>query len=265
MAASKSYEERHASAAETFTVFAPGVEPERISASFARRLGALGGMAFDVVGAMWARPQLSRRDRSLLVISVLAAQARDDELEAHTGIGLTTGLKREEIEEVLLHVAALAGFPAAMAASRRIDKALLAASGAEALSDRAPAAAKSDAERDRDGAAALATIDPGGSLAAMEAQLGEVGVIAHRWDFGEIWSRPQLSLRDRSIVVIAILVWLGATAELERHAHAGLRHGLTQVEIEEVVGHLALYAGLPRAAQAMATVRAAFAKADGAR
>ena len=48
-------------------------------------------------------------------------------------------------------------------------------------------------------------------------------------------------------MVITILTWLGAVAELDVHVPAGLRHGLTRVEIEEVVNHLALYAGAPRA------------------
>lgn len=271
MAESLSHKERHDSATETFKAFAPGVEGERIAASFARRQGALGSMAFDVVGAMWSRPQLNRRDRSLLVITVLAAQARDEELVAHTGNGVRNGLTREEIEEILLHVAAYAGFPAAMASSRKIDAGLKAVLGVEALPDREAASAKSDAERDRDGADVLRTIagaaepiDPAAGLARMEAMLGEVGVVAYRWAFGEIWSRPQLSRRDRSIVVISILVWLGATAELEVHVPAGLRHGLTRVEIEEVVNHLSLYAGIPRAVEAMRTVRAAWAKLDGA-
>jgi 4-carboxymuconolactone decarboxylase len=228
-------------------------------------------MAFDVVGAMWSRPQLSRRDRSLLVISVLAAQARDEELELHTVNGVRNGLKPEEIEEILLHVAAYAGFPAAMAASRRIDKGLATATGVEKLPERAPAAAKSDAERDRDGADVLRTItgweglDPAAGLARMEAMLGEVGVVAYRWAFGEIWSREQLSRRDRSIVVISILVTLGAVNELAVHAPAGLRHGLTRVEVEEVVNHLSLYAGIPRAVEALRTVREAFAKLDEAK
>jgi alkylhydroperoxidase/carboxymuconolactone decarboxylase family protein YurZ len=269
MAESKPYEARHAEAGETFKCFAPGVDPERVAAGFTRRQGALGSMAFDVVGAMWSRPQLCRRDRSLLVISVLAAQAREEELEAHTGIGLLNGLRPEEIEEILLHVAAYAGFPAAMASSRRIDKALLAASGAVKLAARQAAAQKSDAERDRDGAAVLATLlgeaarEPAAGLQWIETRLGEVGVVAYRWAFGEIWCRPQLSRRDRSIVVIAILVWLGATAELAVHAPAGLRHGLTRVEVEEVVNHLSLYAGIPRAVEAMRAVRDAFAKLDG--
>jgi 4-carboxymuconolactone decarboxylase len=270
MPSSSSYAERHASAAETFTIFAPGVEPDRVAASFAQRLGALGSMAFDVVGAMWSRPQLTRRDRSLLVISVLAAQARDEELEVHTQIGIRNGLKRTEIEEILLHVAAYAGFPAAMAASRKVDAGLRAAEKVEKLSERKAAAAKSDAERDRDAAKVFRTIsggrggdDPAKDLAFMESTFGEVGVVAYRWAFGEIWSREELSRRDRSIVVIAILTSLGASPELAVHAPAGLAHGLSRVEVEEVVNHLSLYVGIPRAIEAMRAVREAFAKLDG--
>jgi 4-carboxymuconolactone decarboxylase len=267
MTRSMSYVERHASAAETFAVFAPDVAPERIAESFARRQGALGSLAFDVVGAMWSRPQLSRRDRSLLVISVLAAQARDEELVAHTRNGLRNGLTQDEIEEILLHVAAYAGFPAAMASSRRIDEALRQALAVEALPPRAPAAAKSDAKRDRDAADVLRTISPreiapDQGLARMEEMLGEVGVTAYRFAFGDIWSRPQLSRRDRSIVVIAILVWLGAAPELDVHVPAGIRHGLTRTEIEEVINHLSLYAGIPRAVEATRAMKAAFARLD---
>jgi 4-carboxymuconolactone decarboxylase len=272
MTNSSSYRDRHGRAAESFKRFAPEVEPERLAESFARRLGALGSMAFDVVGAMWARPQLNRRDRSLFIIAVLAAQAREEELEAHTRIGLRHGLTRTEIEEILLHVAAYAGFPAAMAASRTIDSALRAAEGVERLSDRKQAAQKSDAERDRDAADVFRTVaglgneaDPASHLARLETMLGEVGVTAYRWVFGEIWCRDELSRRDRSIVVIAILTALGAVDELAVHAPAGLRHCLTRVEVEEVVTHLSLYAGAPRAVEAMRAVRAAFAKLDEAK
>ena len=109
MIESSSYEERHARAADTFAVFVPGVDPERVSASLVRRLG-LGGFAFDVVGEMWARPELSRRDRSLIVVSTLAAQARNEELELHTEIAIRNGLTREELEEIVVTVAALRVF-----------------------------------------------------------------------------------------------------------------------------------------------------------
>jgi 4-carboxymuconolactone decarboxylase len=272
MANSSSYQDRHEIAAETFKRFAPEVEPGRIADSLARRQGALGSMAFDVVGAMWARPQLNRRDRSLFIVAVLAAQARGEELEAHVRIGLRHGLTRSEIEEILLHIAAYAGFPAAMAASRTIDAALRAAEGVEKLSGRRPAAQKSDAERDRDASDVFCTVaglgngsDAAANLARLETMLGEVGVTAYRWVFGEIWCRDELSRRDRSIVVIAILTALGAVDELAVHAPAGLRHGLTRVEVEEIVNHLSLYAGVPRAVEAMRAVRAAFAKLDEAK
>jgi 4-carboxymuconolactone decarboxylase len=266
MADSSSYEDRHARAAETFAVFAPDVEPGRVADSMARRLGALGGFAFDVVGEMWARPELSRRDRSLIVVATLAAQARDEELELHTQIGVRNGLTRTEIEELVVTVAVYAGFPAAMAASRRVDAALRAVEGVERLSDRQAAAPKSDDERARDAAAVFAAVsagggsDPDADLAGLSAALGGVGELAYRWAFGEVWSRSELSRRDRSLAVIAILTSLGAERELAVHVPTGVRNGLTATEVEAAITHLALYAGFPRAVQAMRTARAALAE-----
>jgi 4-carboxymuconolactone decarboxylase len=266
MAESRSHAQRHAAAAETFRAFAPGVEPERVYETFSRQLGALGSMAFDVAGDLWSRPQLSRRDRSLLVISVLAAQAREDELESHTRNGRRNGLTREEIEEIAPMVAAYAGYPAAMAASRRIDAGLRTFDGLETLPDRHAAPEKSDAERDRDAAEVVATLtgagprEPADGLERLAAAYGPVGELTYRWAYGEIWSRPQLSPRDRSIVVITILVWLGAQPQLAEHVRGGLRHGLTRTEIEEVVNHLAVYAGIPRAVEAWRTIEAAWAE-----
>lgn len=269
MAASSSYEERHGRAADTFTRFVPHAEPERVAASMARRMGPLGSFAFDVVGEMWSRPGLSRRDRSLFIVAILGAQARDEELELHTEIGIRHGLTRTEVEELLLHIAAYAGYPAAMAASRHIDAALKRAEGSEKLEGRQGATAKSDAERDRDGTAVLHTLsggrtsaDPDEARAAIEASLGDVGVMALRWAFGEIWCRPELSRRDRSLAVIAILTSLGATEELAFHVPGGLSHGLTRAEIEEVMTHLTLYCGFPRAVEGMRAARAAFARID---
>jgi len=233
-----------------------------------RRYGALGTFAFETVGEMWDRTQLSRRDRSLMIIATLSAQARDEELVLHTEIGLRHGLTRIEIEEILPMVAAYAGFPAAMAASRAVDQGLRAAEQVERLSARERAERKDDAQRDSDGAEVrgrmtnVADLSAADALNAMTDRMGDLGELAHRWAFGEIWSRPQLSRRDRSIVVIAILVWLGAEAPLTFHARAGRNHGLERTEIEEIINHLGLYCGLPRAITAMAIARAALDKHD---
>jgi 4-carboxymuconolactone decarboxylase len=269
MVESSSYEERHARAADTFTVFVPGVEPERVSASLARRLGALGTYAFDVVGEMWARPELSRRDRSLIVISTLAAQARDEELELHTEIGVRNGLTRAEIEEIVVTVAAYAGFPAAMAAIRRVDAGLRAAEAVEKLSNRVGAAPKSDGERDADAADVYRVVsdgrggnDPQADHTFLAESLGGVGTITYRWVFGEVWARPELSRRDRSLSIIAILTSLGAVPQLGVHIPAGLRNGLTRTEVEAALTHLALYSGVARAVDAMRAAREAFARMD---
>jgi 4-carboxymuconolactone decarboxylase len=269
MTGSASYEERHARASEVFARFVPGVEPERVFASLERRLGALGSFGFDVVGDLWSRPQLSRRDRSLLVLAVLSAQGRDEELELHTQVGLHHGLARVEIEEILLHVAAYAGFPAAMAASRHMDAAFRKAEGVERLAGRQPAERLSDAERDARAADVRRTLtngraaaDPATDLVNLQNAIGDVGTLAFRWAFGEVWSRPQLSRRDRSLVVVAILGALGQEGELAFHVPAALNHGLTRTEVEEIMVHLSLYAGFPRAVDGIRAARAAFARLD---
>jgi hypothetical protein len=76
--------ERHRRAGRDLRRVRARVDPERVAASLGRRLGALGTFAFDVVGEMWARPVLSARPVAHRV-STLAAQARDEELELHTG------------------------------------------------------------------------------------------------------------------------------------------------------------------------------------
>jgi 4-carboxymuconolactone decarboxylase len=273
MSEQSSFEERHAGAAEVCRAFSPDVEPERVARAMERRLGALGTFGFNtVLGDLWSRPQLSLRDRSLVVISVLAATARDEELEIHVGNGLTNGLSRTEIEELNLHVAAYAGFPAAMAASRHIDAAFRRRDGVDPsarIEGRQPAAHKSDAERDRDAADVRRTLtggraaaDPAEDLANLERALGGIGTMAFRWAFGEVWSRPELSRRDRSLCVIAILGALGQEAELAVHVPAGLNHELTRTEIEEVMVQLTVYAGFPKAVDGMRAARAAFEKID---
>ena len=259
--ASRTHVERWQSAARSFENFVPEAPPDRAAASFARRLGPLGTFAFEAVGAMWDRPQLSRRDRSLLVVSTLAAQARGEELVAHTQIGLRHGLTRSEIEEILPMVAAYAGFPAAMAASRHVDEGLRQFEGVERLSPRDGADPKDDTRRDADGAAVAGQLsgrepdEPSAELARYTDRFGHLGEVAFRWAFGEVWARSELPPRDRSIVVISILVSIGADRPLRFHVSAGRHNGLSVEEIEEIVTHLAYYAGIPRSIEAMAIAR----------
>lgn len=69
-------------------------------------------------GSIWARPDLDRRTRSMLVVAMLAALGHEDELALHIRATRNTGATAEDIKEVLLMVAVYAGVPAANTAFR---------------------------------------------------------------------------------------------------------------------------------------------------
>jgi 4-carboxymuconolactone decarboxylase len=69
--------------------------------------------------------------------------------------------------------------------------------------------------------------------------------------FGMIWSRPNLALRDRSLVTVAQLAALGQTEELKAHLRGALNVGLTKEELVEVLMQTAVYAGVPAANAAL--------------
>ncbi|ORV82902.1 carboxymuconolactone decarboxylase [Mycobacterium interjectum] len=79
----------------------------------------LGDMSLDhVFGALWTRPGLDRRSRSLLTLGALIALRASDELKLHFQIALHNGLSLEEIEEAIYHMTGYAGYPAAVNARR---------------------------------------------------------------------------------------------------------------------------------------------------
>ncbi len=78
--------------------------------------------------------------------------------------------------------------------------------------------------------------------------------------FVQLWTRPGLSPRDRSLATISMLIAQGSERELELHIASGLRNGLTPGEIEEVIYHATAYAGFPRASQALAVATKVIAR-----
>lgn len=73
--------------------------------------------------------------------------------------------------------------------------------------------------------------------------------------FGDVWERPQLSKRDRSLVTCAALVALGATEQMSFHFPRAVENGVTRDELVELITHLAFYAGWPRAMSAATRAR----------
>jgi 4-carboxymuconolactone decarboxylase len=73
-----------------------------------------------------------------------------------------------------------------------------------------------------------------------------------RYAWGDVWTRPGLDRRSRSMITLASLTALGREGELELHVRAAVRNGLTHEEIAEVLLHTAVYAGVPAANAAFA-------------
>lgn len=76
--------------------------------------------------------------------------------------------------------------------------------------------------------------------------------------FGEVWERPGLSLRDRSLITVACLVSQYRSNELPFHLKKALANGVSRDELVELITHLAFYSGWPTASTALAIVRQVF-------
>ncbi|WP_448683891.1 carboxymuconolactone decarboxylase family protein [Pseudomonas nicosulfuronedens] len=69
--------------------------------------------------------------------------------------------------------------------------------------------------------------------------------------FGDIWQRPQLAPRERSLATVAALVAMGRLEQLPFHLRLARNNGLTRDELVELITHLAFYSGWPTAASAL--------------
>ena len=78
--------------------------------------------------------------------------------------------------------------------------------------------------------------------------------------FRDLWLRPGLAPRDRSLVTISSLIASGQVAQLAGHLTIGMNNGLTQTEIAEAITHLAFYVGRPNVFSAMPVAKDVFEK-----
>ncbi|AWM87560.1 4-carboxymuconolactone decarboxylase [Microvirga sp. 17 mud 1-3] len=80
--------------------------------------------------------------------------------------------------------------------------------------------------------------------------------------WGSVWSRPQFTRRERSIVTIALLAALGHDDEVAMHVRATRNTGATKEDIREALLHVAVYAGVPAANHAFKIVKKAYAEME---
>jgi 4-carboxymuconolactone decarboxylase len=78
--------------------------------------------------------------------------------------------------------------------------------------------------------------------------------------FGDVWERPELPKRDRSLITVASLVTSGSVEQLVGHLELAKQNGLTEDELKEAIVHLAFYAGWPKAMSAIQVAKRIFAE-----
>ena len=204
-------------------------------------------------GELWKRPDLNPRDRSIVTLAALITRNQTTELPHYLDAALDNGVKPAEISEIITHLAFYAGWGNAMAA---IPVAKDAFAARKITADQLPPgspillALNETAEADR----AKRVGDLFGAVFP--------GVVQYTTDvlFRDLWLRPGLAPRDRSLVTVSALVASGQVAQLTGHVNIGMNNGLTQDEIAEAFTHLAFYVGWPNVFSAMPVANDVFEK-----
>jgi alkylhydroperoxidase/carboxymuconolactone decarboxylase family protein YurZ len=221
-----------------------------------------------VLDGIWERPALPPRDRSFITVAALATLQCRAELRMQLRIALEHGLSRAELCELMLQVAGYAGLGAGHEAVVVLEEVF--ASESVATDDRAGSVDESLTggvdERVARGAAMISRLNPEITVPtrAEQRQLVDdwmdwlIGTA-----FGELWSRPNLTLVERERVTLAVLIVRGQEGELRSHIPIALHLGIDPAEIGEIIMHLGVYAGFPTAVSAMRTARDVIEEREG--
>jgi 4-carboxymuconolactone decarboxylase len=202
---------------------------------------------------LWKRPQLSPRDRSIVTIAALIARHHTAEQAHHLGMALDNGVRPSEISEIITHLAFYAGWGTAM------DTVSIAHDVFEARG-----VSQSDLPSASDSLLPLDQAAEAQRAAVVEQTVGPVspGLVDDTRDvlFKELWLRPALAPRDRSLATVSALIATGQVAQVTFHLNRAMVSGLTREEAGEVISHLAFYAGWPYAFSAVPVAKDVFDK-----
>ncbi len=200
---------------------------------------------------IWERPALSPRDRSIVTVAALIARVQTVGMLHYLNLALDSGVKPRELSEIITHLAFYSGWSNAFAAVA-IAKDIFAARsiGEDQLAEASPGFLPLDEEAEAKRAATV------------EQNFGAVasGVVGYTTDllFRNLWFRPGLAPRDRSLVTVSALIASGQVAQIPYHLNRAMDNGLTKQQASEVLTHLAFYAGWPNFFSALPVVKGVF-------
>lgn len=200
----------------------------------------------QLIGTLWSADDLSVRDRALVSLAALVSTNKSSQLSGPLAAGLDAGLSVTEINEMVLHLAFYAGWPTVMPSAEAISAYYLEAGLAPESSADAELLPYNEAAEQARWGAVNANVRP--FVPGLADDTDEVL-------FADIWRRPQLAPRDRSLVTVAALLANGQAEQLGFHLNRAMDNGLSDAEAGAVVTHLAYYAGWPNAFSAVPVVR----------
>jgi 4-carboxymuconolactone decarboxylase len=202
---------------------------------------------------LWKRPDLDRRDRSIVTIAALIARNQSVEMPYYFNRALDNGVKPSEISAIITHLAFYSGWANAISAVA-VAKDVLAERkiGADELPSASvpflPLVEAAEADR----------------ATRVGQQFGAAfpGIVQYTTDvlFRDLWLRSDLALRDRSLITVSALIAAGQVAQIPYHLSRAMDNGLTQRQAAEVVTHLAFYVGWPNAFSALPVAKEVFDK-----
>src|SRR6266705_2181083 len=214
---------------------------------------ALEKYAQGPLAELWKRPGLTLRDRSIVTIAALIARNQTIEMPYYINLALDNGVKPREISEITTHLAFYSGWANAMSA---VAVARNVFAERKIGADQLPAASPTLLPLDKAAEEKRA--------AGVEQQFGKIapGVVQYTTDvlFRDLWLRPDLAPRDRSLVTVSALIACGQAAQIPYHLNRAMDNGLTQAEAAEVITHLAFYVGWPNAFSALPVAKEVFEK-----
>jgi len=206
-----------------------------------------------LLDGLWKRPDLSPRDRSIITGSALIALIQTIEMPFHFALALDSGVKPSELSEIITHLAFYAGWANAMSAVA-VAKDIFRQRGIGI--DQLPPAKDKLLPLNKEAETQRAT--------QVNNNFGDVspGLVQNTTDllFRDLWLRPALAPRDRSLVTVSSLIASGQVAQITYHLNRAMDNGLTKEQASEVVTHLAFYAGWPNAFSALPIVKEVFEK-----
>jgi 4-carboxymuconolactone decarboxylase len=206
-----------------------------------------------LLDGLWRRAELSPRDRSVVTVAALIARIQTVEMPFHFALALENGVKPGELSEIITHLAFYSGWANSMSAVA-VAKDIFHQRGIGI--DQLPPAKDKPLPLNEEAEKQRAT--------QVSANFGATasGLVENTTDllFRDLWLRPALAPRDRSLVTVSALIASGQVAQITYHLGRAMDNGLTQAQASEVLTHIAFYAGWPNAFSALPVVKDVFEK-----